>query len=475
MTEGLPAYLTGMLKLVCGVTEVGLITTVDDGLHLLEKWEPKIATPSMWPPGPVTETLRLLATAASTDGLATVLQSLHQMQRWAAAYWADSDYSAVWLHAQLAAETGERRTLVRKLEATFGTGWFDAEAVAYQLELTLTIEREPYWEATTPIGPDIATAISLLGGAVALSAVGGDAPARLTRLTVMPVTLAAGTYSKLWLGFRSTERHDPVAQFVSLWEIENATPGTDTAAMSSAFQSGGAGLKCTFATATGWAKRASWYLEDMAPWPTSLPEASRGTFLVLLRANSDTVTAIDVQLRAGHVDYLTYASEIARVQLATNGLFALGLLTLPLRDMHALGAEKTTVELHQRFELWARQVSGSAALDMDCLLLIPADELLIAVDNTVLRDVSGRFNMTLLSSAPEGQIAGLAEDYDSAAVMWYAISAPDVAASGLGIGLGVGRLYIAGTLADNTNKVADTVDVAVTHVSRFLSLRGATL
>lgn len=459
-----------------GSLTVDLLAGDSAGLQLLDDWQPKIATPTMWPPQAVTETLRVLAHADDTDGLATVLQGLHRMQRFAVQYWADRDeYTPVWLHAQLANESEERRCLVRKIEANFDFGWFSAEAVANQLEMTLVVEREPYWESVTPAAAiDSGGDISLLGGSMELSAATGDAPARLASLTMTPLTVAAGTYTQLWLGFRSAERHDPVGEFVSLWELEDATALTDTTAMSSIYQSGGNGQQCDFATAAGWAARLSWSLADMAPPASYATAAQRGTFLVLLRANSAADTEIDVQLRAGHADHVTHYSDIVRVQLDTNGLFCLGLMTLPLRDMHAFGDVAASLEAYQFFQLWARRVSGSADLDLDCILLIPADELLVYVDNAVMRDNGGIPNQVLLSSAPEGHLAALSQEYNETDGLWYAIAAGDVSADGRGIGLGAGRLYVAAALADNTNKVADIVDVQIQRYHRYLSLRGAT-
>lgn len=460
--------MTANLYLNRGVTACDLLSGTD-GLQLHGAWEPKVASPTAWGPGPVTETLQVIAAGATHDALATVLQNLHTFQRWATAYWADpGENTPVWLYAQLTTETGERRSLVRKIDCTFLLNPFDAEtAVGNQAEITLTIEREPYWESIA-VAPTTLTApggVSVAGGVSETFTVAGDAPARLGQLRIISLSLSAGDYSKVWIGFRSSDRHSAAADFDAHWEAPAWTMDTDTTLAGDA-------ADCDFATEAGWARRASWTIEDVVALGSVLP--IEGVFLALAYAYVPDGTVVDVQVRTGFTAHITQYGEITPLITSTAGtrtLTPLGLLHIPSRDLHAVGAD-IEAGLYEWFELWARRRSGADDLLVNGLVLIPADEMLLAVDNALLTDTAT--NILVLNAAPEGQIAGDSKNYYAGPAQYLTVALPEVAYSGVGIGPGAECIcVIAATLPNGQTWAADTVDMDVYWHTRYLSLRGA--
>ena len=470
------------------------------GLQLAnDGWTPKIATPTVAPAGPVVETLQIIAQAASQDALAALLQELHAMQMWANRYWSDRDeQQPVWLYVKMHSESNTRRALVHRIDAVFGTGWFDPETITNAVDITLTVEREPYWEAVdadwynyaynyqpfqsmlaypedytanVAPGPDHATEIA--------QDVPGDVPARIERLWIItdPGAVPATNYSEFWVGFRSANKHPdtnyspPRPGAIPQIEAESGTPQTaDTTeiAEGTASGSGNNAVRVTFASGAGWLERQRITL-------SSLANTEFGSYLLLLRAGNDNAaTVCEVQVRAGYPGATTVYSEIVQVTTATWAIHNLGLMTLPFRDYRTGTANDYAAYIDNttQIEIWARRLSGTANLILDCILCVPADELLLHVTDTPAGELPGNLAVfSVVGQAPEGHFSAISR---TAIRTWpYVHASGQASASGIGIPPGDGRVYLVGAHADHTHAIIDTAHVAIEAFARYLSLRGA--
>jgi len=303
---------------------------------------------------------------------------------------------------------------------------------------------------------------------------GGDMPARLATLQLECYGNATADYTEHWIGFRSADKHPMAGGYhhVALWEIEDATPITgDTTAVTVGAASPGTGnsaLRCTFASGSGWLQRAAFTLAGL-----SLRADDVGTFLVLLRAaNSAAGSVIEAQLRCGFPDNITLYSEIAQLTLGTFQVFNLGLLTLPFRDYRAAANMAALVtDGDAEIQIWLRRLSGTATTDLDCLTLLPADEFLLHATNLRVGNAETLYPIWgYIGQAPEGHFGAVSAEVRD--VISYHRASAEVAASGEGVPIGPGQLYLVSVRADGTNSIADQVTVTPFVYTRWCSLRG---
>ena len=85
------------------------------GMCLRPGWMAKVAQPAYGKlPPDVVEDMPIWIEDTTDDALATELQELHEMQRWAEMYRVDrTEDTPVWLEDQTTGETNKRRALVR--------------------------------------------------------------------------------------------------------------------------------------------------------------------------------------------------------------------------------------------------------------------------------------------------------------------------------------------------------------------------
>ncbi len=141
-----------IFKLYDGTNTVDFVT--DAGWHLLRDYAPQVVTPSgdgTIPPY-VREEIPVRVKGTSADNLASVLQTLHLLQKEAAEYCMDpTQATIVWLHGKLNAETGERRVLVKSVELILAGNPYATRPDFRDngVRGTLIVERHPYWEDVT--------------------------------------------------------------------------------------------------------------------------------------------------------------------------------------------------------------------------------------------------------------------------------------------------------------------------------------
>lgn len=461
-------------NLQCDGTTINLINTA--GWHILDPgWVPKIALADE----PVQEAVRIFSNFATQDALATALIALNNMRRDAARYLRDrTEAHPVWLYDQLVSETNQRRAAVRhmalkQLTEAHGTGPM-GDMIGAQPYYSLAIERQPYWESASDQNATT-TNLSALGGSLALSGLDGDAPGRLYSLKI--ASSLARTFKAGWFGFRSANKHGTLANFVPLWELEGGTAGTDTALAADATASPGGGgntkQTCTFAGVAGWGTSAQYRVSINLSTGIGGAnyEDNYGRFVVLLRAK---VTAGEAWVRLGHM-YGGATSialgRIVEVDATAWTIYNMGTVTIPLRDLQAmpLALLSATHDQYQYIRIYAREET-TCDLDLDCLVLIPADEYYIHVED-MWTIGAGTDRSTYIGVSPLGRHYGFG--VDTVADTGMTACRIDTAGDSDGVPIGDIRLYGVVAAANNDHDLSDDWDPTLNVLPRWYSLRGA--
>lgn len=458
------------LELQCDGVTIDFLNA--SGWHILDPgWIPKIALDDE----PVQEALRIFSNFATQDALATALIALNNMRRSAARYLRDrTEPDPVWFYDQLVNETNQRRAAVRRMKLAqlteaHGTGP-EGDMIGAKPYYNLAIERQPYWEGATTQNAT-ATNMSALGGHLALSGLDGDAPGRLYRVTI--TSSLARSFTAGWFGFRSANKHGTLANFVPLWELENGTAGTDTALTTDATASpGGAGntkQRCTFATEAGWGAATDYRVSiNLSSGIGGANYADNyGRFVVLLRAK---VTAGEAWVRLGHMyggGTAIAKGRIVEVSATAWTIYNMGTVTIPLRDLQAMpvAIRSAIYDQHQYIRVYAREET-TCDLDMDCLVLIPADEYYIHVDDMWMG--AGQVRQTEIGVSPLGRHYGFG--VDGTATTGKTPCRLDI--EGRGIPVGNIRLYGVVATANNDHDLSDDWDSSLYVIPRWHSLRG---
>jgi len=372
----------------------------------------------------------------------------------------------------MAGETGERRALVRSISLSLLSPVLDAtgEPVSHGMKVRVALVREPYWERTAATAAGTNSAVSNFGGAFDYTAGGGvdtvgDAPARINNLLIEQSSITEYNYA--WIGFRSASKHGTLANFVPLWELEDATTfGNDTGVTIDATASpGGAGntkLTCDFFSDTTWANRVWLKLSDV----TANYSDNYGRFLVILRAKVDSGLVVNVGLHSGIIGYPVELGRV-RVDATLWTAYPLGIVEIPHRRLDTLDLLAASYDADYALGINAEKVSGGAGLDlhMDCLHLIPIDELFIYTDN--LRTDSDKSSIITQTPARVSQLL----PYNTGSSAMNRIAKVNI--DGVGVPLGDGRLYI--LLADVARRtyLSETCEITLNTWPSWATLRGS--
>jgi hypothetical protein len=199
-----------------------------------------------------------------------------------------------------------------------------------------------------------------------------------------------------------------------------------------------------------------------------------GAFVVLLRAQvSNASNPAQVKLRQISNNLAVYREgPVVEVDATSWTIYNLGTCEFPGRDLHAVPTALFAASYDQRdgFQIYGRQspnAGGAPVLDLDCLILIPADEYLIQVQSAE----ATTDDKIYVSVSPEDSAAAYNVDNVSS---WFNIHCP-VSIMGSGIPEGDGRLFVC--IANDNDGTApafgDTVDVELSYYPRYVHFRGA--
>lgn len=269
------------------------------------------------------------------------------------------------LRAQANNESSSRTSLIYKgelltiMQANI-TPMLGKNGAFYQLAL----ERHAAWETTTT-GPTGAN-VSVLGGLVSLTDMGGTLLGRLGQLDLIARNGGGGPLHRFWVGIRPV--HEGTSTFVAKWECESGTNGTDASDTADASCSGGNKVRVSFATVASLAKRLSMTVTTFISTPSDLV----GRYLVLLRG-SVTAGVVAIQMRTGFSQSESFAPhKTIYLSNTSDQLLELGEVSLPPFGYRNQVQDADALDQFQ-FQIWAERISGAGSLDMDCLILIPAE------------------------------------------------------------------------------------------------------
>lgn len=444
--------MAAVAKLNYSATNLSLLD--DSGLYINAEqavWIPTVAgigTNGL--PKNTTETIPLLVHGTSHDDVASIIQGLSDMMRYANNYWRDDDrVNPVWLHSKLDNETGERRALVQEITWRWQSQHYSGDMIGSEPRIRTAIERIGAWEQTTASTAVETAAIQSLGGLYDYTAAGaadvvGTLPARLDYLYTWA---NAANLSVIWAGIRAAEKHsltnyDPILDFASEF-----VPGTDASDVADGTARSGTRMEIDFSTEAGWDSRAS-AANNIGDGSAS---GETGDHLALLRAYVDAGTVADIKLGFSFIsaDGISY-TNIQRIEGTSWTIY-------PIQGLWNNGGLPTV-------DLWAKRVSGAGSLHVDCFILIPVDALFLFAEGTGVIGNGAIGNSLQIFTRPDNVIqaysAGLSVDVG------------DVSMEGPGIPPGDGRLVVCAARANRASTNTDTLTLKMNHWQRWASLRG---
>jgi hypothetical protein len=365
----------------------------------------------------VEEAISLNVSGASHDLLAAAIQSIDAKIHESILTRSLLQLNGIWLRAKLDGETNTRQayvtTLRRGKAEVFSPFVKDSFLPDYQIGLT----RKPYWEGIAQV--DIATgaSINVNGGKLAYT-LDGDVPGRIAKMVVTAETNSLQNLNRFWIGIQDT-RYGTPANFQPIWTLHptgghNPAIDFDTTESSDATAVSGYKQTCTFATVPTMAQRTAETMYEVLGGGGAFND-QRGIYRVLLRAKTTSTRAARVRLKTGFSYnsgyYFGAYGNRTPISNTNWGYYDLGVVSIP--------SWKIPADLDLRYQflaIEAESVSGSGNLDLDCLMLVPAEHQIYiqSVDFAVVNSsVGDDFAMDVLSF-PDGQLTALLRRQDPA-------------------------------------------------------------
>jgi len=474
-----------------GTTTIDLTDTTTSIFLQESAYVPVVATPTGDGSSPpyVIETMPVGIHATTYDAYATVMQSLHTLQKRAAEYWVDQQQTTpVWLTCKLDGETNSRRALVKAIHFEFrNEGWQEwlyqecgTGVPPTKLWGTLLVERHPYWER--PTGRAFPNTTPTAAAAVAYdytttADVVGDVGARINALAFR----GSAALNYFWMGLRSANKHGTPANFVPVWELEDGTMGADSTAdaatePNTASPGGGSGSRVVVAENVlewdnTWANVCHITLNDVGYDTAAKIPCSFGRFLVLCRAKIGAGTW-EMRLMTGYpITGYSYTDPV-EVDDTDWVYYEMGIVNVPPRNLQAIEDAYFSTDNEEDFTVYlnAQRTSGAGNLFVDCLCWVPLDEGFFCTKDG-------------LSSATQDTILGEGPKEDTAVVVYSSVTAGtfDICTfefENFRLPIGDGRLICVYSTAGadvfaTTIEFADAAEVASYYTERWISLRGS--
>jgi len=422
-------------------TELNLLAGSGAGWNV-KSWFPSVnPIHGAGPMAPVQEEMICLVEGASDDDLASDLQAMHDMRRFAVYYQGDDNFTVpVWLHFNTDGESNSLRALVLNSEEHP----FEVEYVSQPSSQTGEIDQDKAkvrirfwrlaWEAPSSTA---GAADSPSAGIVYVydycngTDVEGDTYGRMELLRMRPA--AGDEIGRLWMGFRSDAFIDGDADnLVPVWECEDGTLNAsesgiavdNSSDVNGASPGGGSGeyvevVETDLEWDDTWHEVVSIAMADVITTVAHLPD-NFGTFLTLLRSKV-TAGTWEVKLKLGYDGFddadLVELERIVEVDNTSWDLAEAGIVSIPIRQLHMVPLTVFGYAWEQKLciKVFARRTSGSGDLYVDCIGLCPIDEgYLFAWGFDMSRHVSGGpTDEFTVGHSPEGRLQVLTNSYDS--------------------------------------------------------------
>lgn len=284
---------------------------------------------------------------------------------------------------------------------------------------SLVITRSQYNEDRTESTAINASDLNCMGGSYIMSAIAGDAPARISKLQLAFGSVGA-EITKVWAGIRPVG--PGVSSFNPIWELEDGRTGGDTALatdVDASPLSGSNNVVVVSTSATTFAERAAMAVEEACA-DINFGHFT-GKYRVLLRCKLGSAGTHAVRMESGYVYGSSYAkSEPKYVDWTSYRFVDLGLVNIPGMGFRNLFATEAPTRYHE-ISLWSKQVSGTPDLYMDTLVLIPAEHFVYLEEND-LRD--GGDN-TILYTLENGEHPAIRIDNSNSAGKANVIASPN--------------------------------------------------
>lgn len=392
----------------------------------------------------------------SDSTIMAAVQKLNETQEHCRLFWKGTYRDPIWYEYSADAETA-RRCLVVEIgvvpEArnaflpTLGknAAFFNVAIVCYE-----------EWEDRT-VGTTIINAVSMstLFGWSVISAQSGSFPSRISKL-ILTAGPSAGLY-KYWCGIRPTG--DGVSSFNGKWELDlgNHITATDSTCKNTTIVSDTDGgttnvVQCSFADPS--MQKRTYMTVDDACSDTNYHHYT-GRYNVLMRCRLTSAGTATILMKSGYGATNMAPAEYKTITNTSHQLISLGEVLIPpmgqFVNFYGSGINRTF-----RISIFAELNTGSGALNMDCLLLVPADHYTSGIGCTI--DNAGAYSVAYTHE--DGSHGG------------YSLDSSDNPSGALELGFREWELPIGGGLfvicaERNGSQVrADTVSVTLAAVHR---------
>lgn len=453
---------------------------VSVNLRADESWSPVIS----YDGGDVVESIPCALEASSDDDMAAAVQALHRIQE-NVRYYVNEPSSQhtqeTWLEWSMLDESSTyapRRRLVKAMDAAFDSGqWFTCGEgnLAQELRMVLTLRCTGWWESTSNDSPLDTTLTTTLMEAIAMPGLVGDAPGRLSNITLRGtagpgVDHVFGAY----VAFRSEKRHGTLANFVPVWELEDGTAnGADTSSVARAGASGGNVMATDFSALATFSARVYIEFDDV----TANFSDNYGRFVVLYRGQVDAATTsctVRVDLRPATATIVSADPTVNGVAFTVDNdstwrVYDTGLVVqLPPSATH------TIMDINELygFTVSASRESVAGTLYSDCLVLVPIDEYMLYYKFPDVRTVGapGEYVQTRFYVGPDDS-TGV---YQITSASAYVVSIDIPYTEGDGVPPGDSYIYfLIYDSGSGDNTLTSDTTVTMDIYPRYHSLQGA--
>lgn len=349
-----------------------------DGYKLrLDGWEPQLPSDNGSDYDDVIETITIKAVGSSRENLSDKItddidKTINYIRKRINDPVAPDLVYLIWTWSLSgASRVNERRALIKKISYSVNhTPYFPPIASQSTiLNLTLTIQRSPYWEQ---IASAQANALGLLSGGDSQEVIGtsrkGSATGRISVIRIDGTSL-----SEYWTGFR-TDKYGAREYFQPVWPFDTVLTYNDATTSSSNSADGAVNTVV-------WNSGDSDLLERMTITMNQVDDIKyvrsqqRGTFTVLLRARSTGTETFNARLSSGF-SYGGNWNTHSRVKISGTGFlfYPMGTITIPPLGLRSTSYTNTIlIDFGLRLEVEVN-TSGTGNFEATRFVLIPQDE-----------------------------------------------------------------------------------------------------
>jgi len=315
-------------------------------------------------------------------------------------------------------------------------------------KIVLSLSRHPLWEPTASPASLFTGSTSTGGGTQTYTAVGGNAPARISTTTITDLTVA-GSLTEAWLGVRPI--YDGHTNFEPVWDVDDGTvEDTDDTTFS------GGAAEIDFANDASLIKRFYVTVDDVCAHTDF--DHQTGRYLVLARSYISGGGTAGIKVYSGYNDEIPH-NEVF-VDNSSYKYVPVGEIQIPGWSHYSAGYTASWCRLFQ-LSFYAELITGSGTLYIEELVMIPSERMLYLTDAVIgsgnIANVQTLEGGTLISAGTQPSPANVYEG-------------PSIAARNWRLPVEGGVFVFAGQGA-SSHVAGETVTLAATYQSRWTSYR----